>query len=99
MVLVGIDIAQQDRHIIQLVDHNIHFAVVEKIAEGRAPGFEQQGQSGALHWRNELEVFALEIVEEQRPLPKRRAPPAVVDLRINVSVGHKNVFPAIVVIV
>jgi hypothetical protein len=99
VVFVGIDIAQQYRQIIQLIDHNVHFAVVEKIAEGRAPGFQQKGQPGAFYRRNELELVALEIVEEQGPLAKRRALAAVVDLRINMSIGRENVFPAIVVIV
>ena len=36
VVLVRIDIAQEYRHIIQLIDHNVHFTVVEKIAESGA---------------------------------------------------------------
>ena len=57
------------------------------------------GQPRAFDRGNVLKLLALQVVKEHRPLRPAGAPLVLVDLRIDVAVGHQQVLPAVVVVV
>src|ERR1700757_2776340 len=98
MVMVRAHVAKQYRCGVERVDHDIDFAVVEKISEGRASAGSNYGKPCALDWRNQLELLAVQIVVEQRALGKTCTPILFVDLRIDMAIDPHDVFPAIIVV-
>src|SRR5580698_1943978 len=63
VVFVGIDIAKKRWNIMELVDHDIDFAVVEQITESRASGGQQRSQTCSLHRRDDLKLPIPQIVK------------------------------------
>ena len=86
MVVIVVHIAQQDGSMVQAIDYNIDFSVVEQVAKSRAARGNHIGQPGPLDWRNNFEFLAvIEIMEEHRALRERGPPVMLVYLRVHMA--------------
>ena len=91
VMVVGVDVAQQDRRPVDGIDDDVDLAVVEEVAEGRAASGDDIGEPGADDRLDVLEdallwLLAGHIVEEQRALGPACAPVVLVHLRVDVAV-------------
>ncbi len=59
---------------VDVVDDDVDIAVVEEIAEGGAAAESTTAKPGTLPRAERLELLALQVVKEQRPLSVGRAP-------------------------
>ena len=81
VILVGRYIAQQHGVAIHHVDDNIQFAVVKQVANSEAAAGDDVGQARSRDGGHRLELLALDVVEEHRPLRPAGTPGMLVDLR------------------
>src|SRR4051794_29584847 len=84
---------------VDVVDHDVHAAIVIEIADRRSSRYAGRCQSVARSRPDIFEAASAEIPEEERALRVRRAPRCRVRLRIDMAVHDENVQPAIVVVV
>ena len=101
--MVRIHVPQQHRRTVDWIDDYIDLAVVEQVAKRSSARRNHICQPRALHRRHVFKSsrlrFTGDVVKQQRTLGKRRSPVMLVHLGVDVAIDHKQVQPAIVVVV
>ena len=99
MVLIGVDVPQQHGRVVDAVDGDVDFAIVENVAEARASARNDQGEASPFDGRHHFEFGTFQIVQEVGALRVGRTPLEPVGLGIDVAVDGEQVFPAIVIVI
>src|ERR1700761_8539067 len=98
-MVIGIDIAQQRRREIHIVDDNIDPAIIEEVAKGCTARRNDKGKTRSFDRWHQVKVLALLVVKQQGAFGVGGTPVVLVDHGINVAVDEKQIFPAVVVVV
>ena len=92
-------IAKQGRPAVEIVHSDVHVSVVVVVGEGRPPAGPTFRQGAAQSRGHVLELAVAQVSKHQFGLGKRDINRILVHLRVHVSVGHKQVFPTVVVVI
>src|SRR2546427_8039849 len=91
------DIAQQSGRGVEFVNHYIDVAVVKQVPESSSSRWNHSRQPAARSRSDFLELRAIEVAEQLRPLRPRGSPVLFVDDRKNMAISDKQVKQAIIV--
>src|SRR5260370_13872347 len=77
----------------------VEFAVVEEVSDCKASADDYPCETCAFNGRDEFELLAFEVAEEEGALGEGGSPGHLVDGGVGVAVGDDDVLPAVVVVV
>ena len=98
VIPVRIDVAQEGGGTVDVVDDDINFAVIEKVAESGSATHANFGQSCAFDGGDEFEFAVLKVVKKEWTLSIGCSPFGVlVYAGVNVAIDDEQVLPSIVV--
>src|SRR5580698_132201 len=97
MVVVCGDVTKQTGVVVECVDDNIQFAVIEQVSDGHSAAGVESGECGAFDSGLKIEFLSVNVAEEERALCPGGSPGCVVDLRVDVPIGDDKILPSIVV--
>src|SRR5215470_15654626 len=89
---------QKNRRAVEIIDHEIETPIAIEIAD-REPASGPRIRERTSRRRADPLKLAVQIPKQQRLLRVTRAPLMRIDLRVHVTVHHKQIQPAIVVVI
>ena len=99
VIVVGVDVLEEGRDGVHVVDDGVHAAVVEEVADGETTRGHDLGERGGFDGGNGIEVVAVGVVEEERTLGPAGSPVVGVGVAVDVPVDLEKILPAVVVVV
>src|SRR5258706_5125657 len=92
-------ISQQARCFVHVIDKDIDIAVVIKVSKSQATAGVARNRSRAGNFGHIFHLLSVQIAVENGALVVGGARNHTFDLRVNVSIDHENVGPAVIVII
>ena len=100
MMMIGVHVAQQNRHAIHVVDDDADLAIVEDVSEGCAARYADSCKPRPFNRRNQLKLAVLQVVIKQGTLRVTLSPfRMTIDFRVYVSIDDEQIFPSVVVVI